>query len=1357
MNESCVLIPSNNGKPSKLFMDLYSLLGDRSKALELYSIASQKEFQDLYKLKLENGEPVAADVIKTAGNPEKILGSNKFKEFISQEEDLDQKFDTYEEAFSEFQNLRRKYPENVFSITSDRDGYIISVLDESSRETMNAEERNGIIFNKIKSYLRHLGFSLSEDSTVLNRSRFSPKEAEKDADNLINIIRIARSKKGVEDLPEEFGHLVIEGMSDSPLVRRLLGILNDDSIRQILGDKYQSYFDFYSNLVEKDNRFTVQELLTREAAGKLLGDVLRDKILGKDIPIAERLAAMGLRRFALGKEADIKSIIEEAYESMDVIAENIVNNDFRKIDINKILSGPSLYNIEKKVSDLEKTAREAYFTMVKKMKIFASRRKSSNWDSEELKTVRKMKKYLDAKQYVESIYAFMDYVLGDVRRLKKRIQEYNDTLSSDGTVTLMELRKLGRLLRTVSGTITAYEGIIDTLSGIEDWKGVSEELEDADIADIGNAASDISQVMGRLKGVYKRVRKTSLVQFFRYTWGDKKTIQTLNGETEFTVEDILKDATSDISMVSRMLNSLEDMSDPLLTVVDSVYKKLFYSRDVKINKISQEIKAIHDDYVRKTGSNDTSFIFVMDENGVPTGMLKSDRDWKKYFEEKAQFIQDLKDKGLSEVEIRSRIRKWNNDHRETVEVRNGFKEAMPKKELYPSDDLKNFTEAQREYYDKMMALKQELDSLLPDRNVRTYRAIQKRTSTGDALMNAAREGRGIRTLKQMFGALKQKVASTVDDTEYGEGETTGDGMETIIDPITGELVTPDMQRQILIDFGGNPVAKIPVPYTRKLEDMNYLSLDFTDSLLAYASSALNYDSMSKIADMMEVLKEYVGDRMIQQRAGEKSLFEGFTVAGEKIKKDYKKKGIGSQIYLALEHAIQKNTYGRKRKEEKVYMGKNEINYGKIGDTLIGFGTQNSMGYNIFSSLSNVTMGNVQLLLEAVGNTVSKEGFGLKDILFGIKEYVANIPDLIHGYFQNNQSKKIALLVKEFDPREENYGKTHSENTGRGGFSRIISALGPMQGQALGENYLHNVIMLATLHNIKVKVTEGNEQKEVSLLDAFEVKEITTSSGNISYELSLPENIDFGNELESVQENLYKIRRLIQGASHSINGAYSETDKGEIHKYVFGRMLTNYRQWMPAFVMNRFKSKRYNDVREREEEGFYNTMMKFVWSNIKDLFHLKIQIATRWHSLSKYRKGNIVKALTEMTLYALLAFALNKSGAPDDDDPYVANMVRYLGYRLKVELGSASPFNVDFFDNAQSLLRSPLPALEKTDYLINLLAFWDLGDTIESGKYEGWNRYMRNLYYTIPYMRNIGRAIDMGKGDFEMFNIYLKNQ
>ena len=132
----------------------------------------------------------------------------------------------------------------------------------------------------------------------------------------------------------------------------------------------------------------------------------------------------------------------------------------------------------------------------------------------------------------------------------------------------------------------------------------------------------------------------------------------------------------------------------------------------------------------------------------------------------------------------------------------------------------------------------------------------------------------------------------------------------------------------------------------------------------------------------------------------------------------------------------------------------------------------------------------------------------------------------------------------------------------------------------------------------------------------------------------------------------------------------------------------------------------------------------------------------------------MKAIYELSMFGLLSILLNLGGGePDEEDSYALNYLRYMAYRLKMELGSGTPTPA-FFENVNTLVRSPVPAMEKMNLLTDLFTFSDLGRTIETGKYAGWNKYLRNVYFAVPFARNIGRAAELGQGQFDMFRPYL---
>ena len=228
----------------------------------------------------------------------------------------------------------------------------------------------------------------------------------------------------------------------------------------------------------------------------------------------------------------------------------------------------------------------------------------------------------------------------------------------------------------------------------------------------------------------------------------------------------------------------------------------------------------------------------------------------------------------------------------------------------------------------------------------------------------------------------------------------------------------------------------------------------------------------------------------------------------------------------------------------------------------------------------------------------------------------------------------------------------------------------------------------------------------------------------------------------------------------MHGAFNDVDRGDIHRNVLGRMVMQFRQWMPAFYTARFGKQRINVLTGETEEGFYNTYYKFLVGTIFDLRHLKSGIATRWSSLSNTQKVNVWKGLIESSLAMMLTLILRGGmGKPDKDDPGIVNLVKYNMYRLKMELVAATPGSgLGFIDNVETLIKSPLPAMENIDRLLNLVDISAAWETVESGKYAGWNKYVKNLYYATPYVKNVGKFVDMmTEGDISMFNPYTKNK
>ena len=64
--------------------------------------------------------------------------------------------------------------------------------------------------------------------------------------------------------------------------------------------------------------------------------------------------------------------------------------------------------------------------------------------------------------------------------------------------------------------------------------------------------------------------------------------------------------------------------------------------------------------------------------------------------------------------------------------------------------------------------------------------------------------------------------------------------------------------------------------------------------------------------------------------------------------------------------------------------------------------------------------------------------------------------------------------------------------------------------------------------------------------------------------------------------------MIQDVNHKMHGAFNDVDRGDINKWVLGRMLMQFRQWMPAFYNTRFKAESLDPLTGEMSEGFYRT-------------------------------------------------------------------------------------------------------------------------------------------------------------------------
>lgn len=1321
MSKSCVFIPKgeNGEEYSKLFLDIHEYTKDRETTNALWALS--KDSALMHELGIKDLKNLTAiELISKLDDIKSVLSTDGYIKYINNIEDIDEEFDTYSEAYNKSMEIVSKYEGVVPIITHEDGGYIIDIKESSEENEFKFIKQKQLseLNDSLIRYINKLGFDVEETEDLEYNGMFSPLSAETNAKGLKTAIKIAKGKQGQEALPEEVAHLLIEGAKNNPIIQRLLSSLsNRDILKAVLGDLYDTYVYKYGNNTD---------LLAKEAAGRLLAQHLADRSgLSSTVSYISNRAFDAINKLLeKGEETDVDKMLQRLYDEVGDISNKIIKDEVLEyFDSQLVDNSHTLYNTTEKVSKLHTLTRETYELMAKRIKLISLRSKDGKINTSDKLQYEALKQNLEKEKYAAGCLGFLNFVLNDISKVHGNLKDLK--VNAVTKLSTPSLKRLFAQLKDVDTIKKAYTETVGRLAAISSDPDIIDELPESKIAQIEELAQEVSEALNKLDFTHRIMRQKAIYQFYSMYW-DNNIEATVSGKKKtITLNDVLEsNPFGDMSGISRLVNSLADASDPLLQLVYKVTKDAFNDRDSQIDLLQQKVAEIQARYTEKTGSKDVSFMFVKDSLGKPTGMLLSDIDYKAFYKAKSEELNRLKEKGLSNEKISTRLNAWYNRNTELVDIKlkgsNAVirRERMPKASLYSLSSLSTLNEAQREYYDAIIEVKKQLDALIPTKNARLYRAPMIAMDTKEALLT------GKSKIKDTLKAYGRSFVRKVDDTDYGE---------TVYENGVYKV----------LDFNGEEVKKTPVYYTTFLDNMSTLNLNLSETIISYGAMAYNYAATNSIADVLEVTKSFYADRPVIKTSGLKQMYERFKVNGDAITNPYTIKGEHTTGYKRLDSFVDSMIYGKLRNDSSVKVGDVEISIDKIGDKIIHLNALNSMGLNLFSATSNLTMGLTQMLIEAGGG----QYFGYKSIGKALKQYFSMAPSNIVSTYKDHKKDKLSLLLKKFDALESYYSDVKKSDMNSGLGKKILNRVNPLIGNIMGEHAVHSLGMLAILNEEKV-LYEG---KEISLIEALEVKE-TIEEGKTVYKIELKNGITSKEGKELNDDYLFSIKQKIQYCNSRLQGAYSTIDKGDLHKAIIGRLAGQFRQWMPALVMNRFSSKKSNIITGKEEEGYYVTLLSFLAGTISDLKNRKFNILTRFSELNEYEKSNIRKANIELGVLAVLAIILNSGfGNPDDEDPWAVNLLKYNMYRLRMEIAALSPTPA-FVDNVTTLIKQPIPSINILESAIDVIDIFN-SDIIENGRYKGWRTNVKALYQLTPTVKNVDRLLHFIEGEMDIFKPY----
>lgn len=1347
MAASCAIIPRvlnrrNEKVESRLFKDLLSFLPNRQEAVRVYHITKNPEFSTKFQDKLkfdDNGEPTVRSLIdiglnkqindatiinklnRTIGHYKK--GSNDLSYIPDTRENRNSLYDKAIE-FNETSDFNDKYVALVdrASKGDETSPYLnIRIEKKNPTNTVEAEQMayNKKLNDKLINILSSKGVSvgvlteLEEKLEANGVTDFS--QARTATEGIIELIRLAKGEKGDKALPEEFAHTALRmlGLSN-PLVSRILNLIASKGLaREILGDEYETYAAIYR---EDESR------LAEEAAGKLLAKHLLngEEVANKPYKsLLERIIASIKNFFKELSIPELQKAMRQADRRMGSLARDILDgnldNEMSVENIRNSRLDTMLYNLSERVNRDRAILDRIIKNELKRLKIYETRTTNSTFSTNQQALISILEQSLADNNEIDGIYSFIEQALSTMNSLKTRLYSIQ---SNNGS-----LREKAKVLRDIRNYLFSYNDIVEDIR-----TGLLDEEKFADNrygARIRVATDELSNLLRDLYIEYDKIAMPLFVDFLRPFLGQGLKVPFgKNKDSMITVDTLVqKDETGrlkiiadkDISFFDRWLDSMADSSDTILKIFDQAVKKSKEEARLQTIEDMKELLAAGKK-LEQAGIKDTEWMFEHDENGDVVDRYISEVNVQKFKEAQRKMYKELERK-YGKNPTGENARKYNEEKRawyaNNLETINGIR--RPKlydennKPLYVNTEFLNLSEAKKTFYDKVMKIKEKGDSFLPPGYTTLTNAVKIRKDLIERIKSGGIETSG----KQIFEAVKDMFLRRSDDVEFADKTT-------------------------IKDFEKREVQVLPIYYTklRKGEKAKDISTDVVSTMIAYMAMANDFNEMSKVIDVLELGRDMMRDNLeVTKTRGDKGLKEKFTSMGRKVESKVIKDD-ENRIIQRLNDYFEMQVYGRYMRDEGTF-GKTKIDKAKVAELLNRLTSLNTLALNVISGISNVATGSVMMRIESF----AKEYFSEKDTIKADTTYAAAMPAFLAEIGNRVKTSKLALFNELFNVMQEYEQDIREVNFDRKTwFSKMSNNSAAFFMNNAGEHWMQHRTALALANKYKMKDADGNL---VSLWDALEVKYIDPNNKSLGARLVVKEGYTKEDGSQFTKDDIYAFSRRCTAINQKMHGIYNRLDRSAVQRLAIGRMAIMFRKWMRPSFNRRFKSLRYNFDLADWEEGYYNTLGKFLWQAAKELKQGKFALIANYRELSPKEKANMRRACTEFTHLIAVAALLTFIAWPEDkDSTAMVKMIELQLRRLYTEVGSQTP-GPQMFKEGLRIVKSPAATVNTIEETMNLLGLFNpynyeaVGGEdalLKSGRFKGKSKATKYFYESTPVVK-----------------------
>ena len=798
---------------------------------------------------------------------------------------------------------------------------------------------------------------------------------------------------------------------------------------------------------------------------------------------------------------------------------------------------------------------------------------------------------LHKKEYAKGLLDFMNNSLRHLYKITGNLASLNPT----GT-NLERAHAIADAVSQANSLRDAYYEIINAIATNDNLVN-DFAVNDTDKAELRNIAKSVKEEFDRQREDVKELERSAMVALGTEFIGESNPLYAKD------LVDIISMKEADASMTD-YLYSVGRSSVATISVMGAVIRDAQNLRDRKAADFDLQImRATH---ILRPGE-DTRFMY--DEKG----RIVSQYDWDAYYKARAKFSGSLTLSGIEKGSSAylAEMQMWEDQNTELVEVdhKNHRFERVPDSNYRVDDFQAGWNWRQREYYDRIMEIKGQIGTLLPNYAQHQFIPPQKRT-TWDQIIKETLTG------DRKFGDVLKTALDRANIFKKKEGTDKFVSNGVLIDGEETIASTSAYDNTIL--------RQIPIFYTKKL-DRGDLSHDFSSALTALMTTALNYEAMEGIRNVCELIEDYVDENApIEQGVDGTIKSDSITRNGiAKVATMLRKKAQNDGTSSIIDSFVLKHIYGVENKSE----GK----WAVLCSNLIGYTSVKGLAVNVKGALTNKYVGIIQTLIEAMSGQyfTLADWFKAEAILLGEQGastagavaggMIGGLPGAaigaavgtaigavgMYGKFMDiitNNKNSLDTMISDFFDSSQDYFSSLSEKRYHSTvFGKLFGSFNPMAMYQRGEYWIHMMNVYATLMHEKVISYDPDtgKRRKISLYEAF--KKSNKIDG--SAQLALKDNIFRidGVKINGLEDEYFNaLRRRIRYVNQQCHGSMNKEDKGIIHQWMIGKMTMNFRQWMVEHYSRRWRQLHWDEsIRDTNLSNFYhNTEVRLDGKKVK---------------------------------------------------------------------------------------------------------------------------------------------------------------